>query len=63
MLATVDNSYNGNIYTSADSGATWIERYGAGPPDSYWISVAMISDGKSLVVGAGNGYIWTGILP
>jgi hypothetical protein len=47
--------YNGPIYTSTDSGATWTE---ASAPSNNWMSVASSADGTKLVVAARNGPIY-----
>jgi hypothetical protein len=54
--------YQGNIWTSSDYGATWIEQTGLGAPtaNQIWKSVSVSSTGKyqtSVVTGVGN--IWT----
>jgi len=43
--------YGGGIYTSSDSGVTWILRLCAAAPNEYWASVASSSDGVNLVAG------------
>jgi prepilin-type N-terminal cleavage/methylation domain-containing protein len=48
---------NGYIYTSIDSGATWIERISSGARN--WISIASSDDGVNLVAAANNDYIYT----
>ena len=49
----------GSIYTSTDSGLTWIERTGAG--SKTWISIASSADGTRLVAteACWGGYIYT----
>ena len=49
----------GRLYTSSDSGSTWIERQPAGDIDLYWVSVASDSDGSNLVAAVGNGRLYT----
>ncbi|MBF0464469.1 MAG: hypothetical protein HQK88_09545 [Nitrospirae bacterium] len=49
--------YNNYIYTSTNSGATWVARTSAGV--RYWISVASSLDGNTLVALENNGYIYT----
>ena len=48
---------NGSIYTSTDSGATWIEQTSAG--SRYWSSITSSSDGTKLAAAVSGGYIWT----
>jgi hypothetical protein len=50
----------GDIWTSSDSGATWMDQTPSGPAhDIYWASVASDSTGTNLIaVGAG---IWTSV--
>jgi len=47
--------YEGYIYTSVDSGATWTQRESS----RVWFSVASSSDGVKLVAVVNNGYIYT----
>jgi len=49
--------YNGYIYTSTDSGATWTQRTTAG--SRYWHRITSSSDGTKLIAMAGGGYIYT----
>lgn len=44
----------GRVWTSADSGATWVEQL-ASPALSNWSDIAMSADGRTLVTVAGNG--------
>jgi len=48
---------NGYIYTSNDSGASWVQRTAAG--NRTWISVAFSSNGTQIVAAVTNGYIYT----
>lgn len=53
-------SNQGYLYTSSDSGSTWIERRGAGQRE--WSGMASSADGSKLVVGDGaesGGYLYT----
>jgi hypothetical protein len=51
-------SIDGSIYTSADGGATWTQRTGAG--NWYWQSIASSADGMALAaVGNNPGYVYT----
>ena len=52
-LITAD--YGGYLYTSTDSGATWVERTDAGVFN--WRSVASSDDGTKLVAAVANCYI------
>jgi photosystem II stability/assembly factor-like uncharacterized protein/fibronectin type 3 domain-containing protein len=54
-LAVADSS--GNIYTSADSGVTWIARTAAGSRS--WQSIAMSTDGTKLAACVNNGDVYT----
>jgi photosystem II stability/assembly factor-like uncharacterized protein len=55
LTAAGTNSF---IYTSTDSGATWVERTSAG--SKQWTSIASSADGAKLTAVAGNGgYIYT----
>jgi hypothetical protein len=58
LVAVVDG---GQIYTSANSGATWTAQ--AGAPSTSWLSVASSSDGTHLVAVVDGGQIYTGVLP
>jgi hypothetical protein len=49
--------YNGNVWTSSDSGITWTERPASGA--RYWSDIASSSDGTKLVALAYPGGIWT----
>lgn len=51
-----DSSTAGRIYTSSDSGATWVERSVPSEHDHSWTSVASSADGAKLVVVGGNHY-------
>jgi len=53
-LAGVEAGY---IYTSTNSGSTWIEHISAGSRE--WFSIASSSDGTKLAAAAYNNYIWT----
>jgi hypothetical protein len=53
--------YGGYIYTSSDSGVTWVEQTNAG--SRYWNGIALSSDGYELVAAAQNDYIYTSSLP
>jgi hypothetical protein len=48
---------NGDIWTSADSGVSWIDRTGAGT--QVWISIASSSNGSKLAAGVSSGDIYT----
>jgi hypothetical protein len=48
---------NGFIYTSADGGATWIERASSGSRD--WQQITSSSDGMSLAATVYGGFIYT----
>jgi len=48
----------GGIYTSADSGATWIDRSAAARSRN-WRSIASSSDGKKLAAVVENGGVYT----
>ena len=57
LVAAVDG---GRIYTSTDSGATWISQ----ESDRAWYAVASSADGTKLVAGVGlGGRIYTSALP
>jgi hypothetical protein len=47
----------GSLYTSIDSGATWIERTAAG--SRQWQSIASNNDGSMLVAGVWGGLLYT----
>jgi len=47
----------GYVYTSDDSGSTWLQRLGA--PSAPWTAVASSADGSKLAAAAYNGYIYT----
>jgi len=49
--------FNGGIYTSADSGATWVQNTSA--PVNRWASVASSADGLSLAAAIYGGQIYT----
>gem|GEM_PF-841499 len=49
--------YNGDIWTSTDSGATWTDRSSAG--SRLWQSIASSANGSKLVAVDFNGDIWT----
>lgn len=50
-------SSSGYIYTSIDSGVTWVEQTAAG--SRHWYSVASSSDGSKLAAVDNGGYIYT----
>ena len=52
-------AYGGRVYTSADSGATWVERQPAGNIDTRWSSVAMSSDGSKMMASVYFGGLYT----
>jgi len=54
--------YGGNLWTSTDSGVTWVDQVATG--NGYWHAVASSSDGTHLVAGDGYnaGDVWTGVL-
>jgi hypothetical protein len=54
-LAAADST-DGFIYTSANSGTTWVRR---NVPTWGWGSIASSADGAKLVAAAGGGYIYT----
>ena len=47
----------GYLYTSDDSGSTWLQRLGA--PNAAWTAVAGSADGSKLAAAVYNGYIYT----
>ena len=49
--------YNGNVWTSADSGVSWVERSSSG--SRLWSEIASSADGIKLVAVAYPGGIWT----
>jgi len=49
--------WDGSLYTSSDSGATWTERTTAGSRD--WSSIASSSDGSKLAAAVSGGSIYT----
>ena len=49
----------GDIWTSVDSGVTWVDQTGA-PTGQCWTSISMSSDGLNLVASIGGGDIWSG---
>ena len=51
--------YDGEIYTSANSGASWTDQTSAG--SRLWRSIASSSDGSRLAAVAVNDYIWTSV--
>ena len=59
-LAAVAGGNNPAIYTSKDSGYTWMQ---ASTPSNYWVSIASSSDGTKLVAassgGINPGFIYT----
>lgn len=46
------------IWTSSDSGSTWIERTGAGTGTQAWLGIAGSSDGSKLAAVASDKKIW-----
>lgn len=56
-LAAVSNGAIGSIWTSNDSGATWLERTSAGKRN--WYAITSSSDGTKLAAVVSNGGIWT----
>lgn len=50
-------AYNGNIFVSADSGATWNEVTATGA-EKKWQSIASSSDGTTIVASARDDHIW-----
>jgi len=56
-------TYGGDVWTSTDSGATWVNRTGGGPySGNAWQTIASSSNGTRLVAGAigmGTNYVWT----
>jgi hypothetical protein len=51
-------AYYGDIWTSSDSGATWIDRSSTGTHHG-WSSIASSSDGSHLAAVSDGGDIWT----
>jgi alpha-tubulin suppressor-like RCC1 family protein len=49
--------YNGSVWTSSDSGETWIERPASGA--RFWSDIASSADGTKLVALAYPGGVWT----
>ena len=59
-------TYNGNIWYSADTGATWTEvtltTLDSSPsPPAHWAHVSMSSDGSKVVSAVYRGNIWTSV--
>ena len=50
--------FGGNIWTSTDSGATWVEDTSVGSPQN-WRSITSSADGTKLAVVVFGGNIWT----
>jgi photosystem II stability/assembly factor-like uncharacterized protein len=50
--------FNGNIWTSDDTGVTWVEDMSVGSPQA-WISIASSADGANLAAVVFSGSIWT----
>ena len=50
--------YNGNIWTSTDSGETWTEDTSVGSTQQ-WMGITSSSDGRKLAATESNGNIWT----
>jgi photosystem II stability/assembly factor-like uncharacterized protein len=51
--------YDGGIYTSTDSGATWTQQTAGLPPSALWRSVACSADGTQMVAVIDGGGIYT----
>ncbi len=49
----------GKIYTSSDSGASWVQSGGPNVPSAEWESVASSADGSKLVAVASSGQVYT----
>jgi len=47
----------GYVYTSDDSGSTWLQRLGA--PNAVWTAVASSADGSKIAAAVYNGFIYT----
>ncbi len=56
LVAASDAGIYGLIYTTKNSGSTWLA---TSAPGTNWISVASSADGTKLVAAAANGYITT----
>ncbi|CAK8992077.1 unnamed protein product [Durusdinium trenchii] len=52
-----DGNNRGNLWTSSDAGATWVEYEGGSGPQ-HWKSCAVSADGSKMVAGAGGSKIW-----
>ncbi|MFZ1075574.1 MAG: Ig-like domain-containing protein [Minisyncoccia bacterium] len=50
---------SGEIYTSSDSGATWVAQTGTG--SRAWSGIASSADGTKLAATDANGYVWTAV--
>ena len=51
----------GNIYTSSDSGQTWIPRTNGVPSNQAWACITSSSDGSRLLAGVSTGYLYNSI--
>jgi hypothetical protein len=62
LVATVGNSTSatGPIYTSPDSGVTWVSQ-SSGSGTRQWVSVASSADGSKLVAAVYNGFLYTSV--
>lgn len=62
LVATVGNntSQTGPIYTSPDSGVTWVSQ-SSGSGTRQWISVSSSADGSKLVAAVYNGFLYTSV--
>src|SRR5579859_3741656 len=56
MNNTASPQFLGGLYTSIDSGSTWVQ---TGAPQTNWATVASSSDGNRLVAAVQNGGIYT----
>ena len=51
--------YNGNIWSSSDSGATWTENTASPGSAKNWQGIAMSADGTTCAAVVFNGNIWS----
>lgn len=51
-------SYNGRLYRSHDSGASWIEMQPAGAVNKYWNLLSCSEDGLRVIAGAQSGRLY-----
>jgi hypothetical protein len=59
-LAACTGTYYGDIWTSTNSGATWIDQTASGGPQNQnWQSIASSADGTHLAAVVSGGDIWT----